>query len=148
MKVCYGQFTFVQELKQEYCFLNFINSPYVLEHMFFIMVIYQNLKPLVTIYINNLSTGIQVKHDFNKFPHSKAFLPHLHYPNPPSPSDNSFFSDIYYMYIVHVFKASQKNCRQMLMFLIVIKSIFLYYMYMFSASFNKTCVVIVNNIFI
>lgn len=106
--------------------------------MFLIMVIYQNLKLLVTIYINNLSTGIQVEHDFNKFPHSKAFLPHLHYPIPPSPSDNSFFSDIYYIYIVHVFKASQKNCRQMLMILIVIKSIFLYYM--FSASFNKTCV--------
>lgn len=47
-------------------------------------------------------------------------------------------SDIYYIYIVHVFKASQKNCRRMLMFLIVIKSIFLYYM--FSASSNKTCV--------
>lgn len=49
------------------------------------------------------------------------------------------FSVIYTtIYIVHVFKASQKNCRRMLMFLIVIKSIFLYYM--FSASFNKTCV--------
>lgn len=43
-----------------------------------------------------------------------------------------------HIYIVHVFKASQKNCRRMLMFMIVIKSIFLYYM--FSASFNKTCV--------
>lgn len=49
---------------------------------------------------------------------------HLHYPNPPSPSDNSFFSDIYYIYIVHVFKASQKNCRRLLMLLIVIKEHF------------------------
>lgn len=56
----------------------------------------------------------------------------------PHPVTIHFFSDIYYIYIVHVFKASQKNCRRMLMFLIVIKSIFLYYM--FSASFNKTCV--------